>query len=57
MICGTTFTQADEAIGLARAAERAGVPAVISFTVETDGRLPTGQPLGDAISEVDVATG
>ena len=57
MICGTTFTQADEAIGLARAAERAGVPAVVSFTVETDGRLPTGQPLGDAISEVDVATG
>ena len=57
MISGTTFTQADEAIGLARAAERAGMPAVISFTVETDGRLPGGQPLGDAILEVDAATG
>jgi hypothetical protein len=31
----------------------AGLPAVISFTVETDGRLPSGQPLGEAIEEVD----
>jgi homocysteine S-methyltransferase len=29
----------------------------ISFTVETDGRLPTGDALGDAISAVDAATG
>ncbi len=56
MISGTTFTQAGEAIGLARAAQAAGVPVVISFTVETDGRLPTGQALGDAITEVDEAT-
>jgi S-methylmethionine-dependent homocysteine/selenocysteine methylase len=28
----------------------------ISFTVETDGRLPSGQELGDAIETVDAAT-
>jgi S-methylmethionine-dependent homocysteine/selenocysteine methylase len=33
------------------------MPVVISFTVETDGRLPSGQPLGDAIAAVDSATG
>src|SRR3712207_4511764 len=33
------------------------MPVVISFTPEVDGRLPTGQPLGEAIEEVDTATG
>ena len=42
---------ADEAIGIARAAKAAGMPVVISFTVETDGRLPTGQTLKEAIAE------
>ena len=56
MITGLTFTQSDEAIGLIRATQKAGLPVVISFTVETDGRLPTGQMLGDAISAVDDAT-
>jgi S-methylmethionine-dependent homocysteine/selenocysteine methylase len=32
------------------------MPVVISFTVETDGRLPTGEPLADAIKAVDDAT-
>ena len=41
----------EEAIGVARAARQAGMPAVISFTVETDGRLPTGQSLRDAIEQ------
>ena len=44
---------ADEAIGVARAAQGAGMPVVISFTVETDGRLPTGQTLRDAIEQTD----
>ena len=52
-----TMTYPDEAIGIARAAKDAGVPAVISFTVETDGRLPNGQDLGEAIGEVEDATG
>ena len=51
-----TLNYVDEAIGVARAAQAAGMPAVISFTVETDGRLPTGQALKDAISETDAAT-
>jgi S-methylmethionine-dependent homocysteine/selenocysteine methylase len=32
------------------------MPVVISFTLETDGRLPTGQSLEAAIAEVDAAT-
>ncbi len=56
MITGLTFTQADEAIGLIRAATQTSLPVAISFTVETDGRLPTGQSLADAITEVDTAT-
>lgn len=47
---------AEEAIGIARAARKAGMPVVISFTVETDGRLPTGQQLHEAIEQVDAAT-
>ncbi len=56
MVTALTFTQSDEAIGLVRAARGAGLPVVVSFTVETDGRLPTGQPLGEAIEAVDDAT-
>jgi homocysteine S-methyltransferase len=52
-----TLTNTPEAIGIARAAERAGLPIVLSFTVETDGALPGGKPLGVAIAEVDEATG
>jgi S-methylmethionine-dependent homocysteine/selenocysteine methylase len=48
-----TMTDVNEALGVARAAESAGVPAVLSFTVETDGRLPDGTPLGEAIERVD----
>ena len=56
MVTGLTMTYAEEAVGIALAAEAAGVPAVISFTVETDGRLPSGQTLGDAIEHVDRET-
>jgi S-methylmethionine-dependent homocysteine/selenocysteine methylase len=57
MITAITMTHAEEAIGIARAARAVGLPVVISFTVETDGRLPTGQTLEDAIEQVDAATG
>lgn len=57
MLTALTFTQSAEAIGLLRAARKVDLPVVISFTVETDGTLPTGQHLGDAIAEVDAATG
>lgn len=57
MVTGLTFNQASEATGLVHAAAALGLPVVISFTVETDGRLPDGQPLADAIREVDAQTG
>ena len=57
MVTAITMNNADEAIGITRAARAAGMPVVISFTVETDGRLPTGQSLQEAIAEVDAATG
>ena len=56
-VTAITMTYAGEAIGLTRAALEHGLPVVISFTVETDGRLPSGQPLGEAIQDVDDATG
>ena len=52
-----TLNYANEAIGVVRAATAAGLPVVISFTVETDGKLPTGQTLKDAILETDAETG
>lgn len=55
-ICAMTMTHTGEAIGIVLAAKQANMPVAISFTVETDGRLPTGQPLGEAITEVDDAT-
>jgi S-methylmethionine-dependent homocysteine/selenocysteine methylase len=57
MVCAITMNCVEEAIGIARAAERAAVPVVLSFTVETDGRLPTGQSLRTAIEQVDESTG
>jgi S-methylmethionine-dependent homocysteine/selenocysteine methylase len=56
MVTAITMTNASEAIGVARAAQAAGMPAAISFTLETDGRLPTGQSLKEAIAQVDEAT-
>lgn len=55
-VSAMTLTYADEAIGVVRAAVFAGIPIVPSFTVETDGRLPDGTDLGDAIALVDAAT-
>jgi S-methylmethionine-dependent homocysteine/selenocysteine methylase len=56
MVTAITMTYAEEAIGVARAAAAEGMPAAISFTVETDGRLPSGQPLAEAIAQVDADT-
>lgn len=51
-----TATHPGEPIGVVRAATEVGLPVVVSFTVETDGRLPNGQPLHEAIEEVEEAT-
>jgi homocysteine S-methyltransferase len=57
MATAITMTNASEAIGFVHAAAHVGLPSVVSFTVETDGRLPTGQNLAEAIAKVDAATG
>jgi S-methylmethionine-dependent homocysteine/selenocysteine methylase len=53
LVTAITMNYVEEAIGIARAAQAAAMPVVISFTVETDGKLPTGQGLKDAIAQVD----
>jgi homocysteine S-methyltransferase len=57
LVTAITMNYVEEAIGVARAARRAGIPSVISFTVETDGNLPTGQTLGSAVEQVDRESG
>jgi len=57
MVTAATFSQWTEAAGLANAARKFELPVVVSFTVETNGRLATGQSLGDAVTAVDEATG
>jgi S-methylmethionine-dependent homocysteine/selenocysteine methylase len=57
MISAITMNYVEEAIGIARAAERVQMPVALSFTVETDGRLPTGQTLRSAIEQTDESTG
>jgi len=56
MTTAITMTNANEAVGVVRAAQSSGLPVAVSFTLETDGRLPTGQTLVDAIDEVDSLT-
>jgi S-methylmethionine-dependent homocysteine/selenocysteine methylase len=56
-VTAITMTNVPEAIGVTRAAQAVGLPVVISFTVETDGRLPSGETLKQAIDSVDAATG
>jgi S-methylmethionine-dependent homocysteine/selenocysteine methylase len=56
MVCALTMNYVEEAIGVSLAARRAAMPVAISFTVETDGRLPTGQALQSAIEQVDAST-
>jgi S-methylmethionine-dependent homocysteine/selenocysteine methylase len=56
MVAAYTMTNANEAAGIARAARLHAMPVAISFTLETDGRLPTGQSLVEAIRAVDRAT-
>lgn len=56
MATAMTFISAAEAVGFVCAAASVGIPSVVSFTVETDGRLPTGQAIGDAIQQVDDQT-
>jgi len=56
MVCAITMNYVEEAVGITLAAQRADMPVAISFTVETDGNLPTGQSLQAAVEQVDAAT-
>ncbi len=56
MVSVLTITYSQEAIGIARAAKKAGMPIIISFTVETNGRLPSNETLKEAIERVDAST-
>ena len=57
MVTAATMTYTQEATGIVLAARAVGIPVAISFTLETDGRLPSRQSLPDAIREVDSKTG
>lgn len=56
MVSVFTMTYAEEAAGIALAARAVELPLAVSFTLETDGRLPSGQPLAEAIAQVDAAS-
>jgi S-methylmethionine-dependent homocysteine/selenocysteine methylase len=56
MVSAFTMNYTEEAVGIASAAKASGMPVAISFTVETDGRLPSGEELHDAIARTDDAT-
>ncbi len=57
MVAAYTIPYIAEGTGIALAAKSEEMPLALSFTVETDGRLPSGELLKDAIKQVDDATG
>jgi len=57
MVSAVTMNYCEEGAGIALAAKRAGMPAAVSFTVETDGKLPTGETLRAVIEHTDEVTG
>lgn len=57
MAAAFTMNYVEEAIGIAAAARTCAMPLALSFTVETDGRLPSGQTLEEAIVRTDDASG
>ena len=56
MVSALTINYVAEALGIVRAASASEIPAVVSFTVETDGVLPSGESLETAIERVDAET-
>lgn len=56
VVSAMTISTVGEAVGIAEAARKAGVPAVLSFTLENDGRLLGGMALAEAIARTDAAT-
>ncbi len=56
MVTAITMTNSDEALGIVLACKEKKTSSVISFTVELDGNLPSGETLQEAISKIDEAT-
>jgi homocysteine S-methyltransferase len=56
LVAPLTMTSVTETLGILRAAEGARLPALVSPTIEPDGRLPDGTPLGEFVATVDDAT-
>ncbi len=56
LVTAFTLNYVEEAIGIVNAARDVEIPVVISFTLETDGKLIDGTDLSDAIQQVDNAT-
>lgn len=56
LVTALTMTSSAEACGVALAAKKSGVAVVISFTTETDGLLPSGESLQQAIEQVEQHT-
>jgi len=57
LVCSHTFSSWEEGGGLAMAAKEVGIPLTVGFTVDIDGRLHSGQGLGEAIMAVDREAG
>ncbi|CAN7394190.1 homocysteine S-methyltransferase family protein [Knoellia sp. LjRoot47] len=51
-VAAYTLTTVSEAVGVVHAARTQTLDVAVSFTVETDGRLPDGTPLGEAVAEL-----
>ncbi|KZY30106.1 homocysteine methyltransferase, partial [Roseovarius sp. HI0049] len=56
LVTAVTICTVNEGVGIIRAAAAAGMPVVLSYTTETDGRLPDGTPLGEAFEQTDMLT-
>jgi S-methylmethionine-dependent homocysteine/selenocysteine methylase len=56
LVSALTMNYNEEAIGIVKAAKKHSIPVVISYTVETDGKLPSGQSLEEAITSLDKLT-
>ena len=56
MVAAFTMNYVEEAIGIVNAARAHAMPVAIAFTLETDGRLPSGESLDEAVTATDAET-
>ena len=56
VVTALTMNYKDEALGIVQAAQENEISVVISFTVETNGHLPSGESLQEVIEAIDAKT-